>query len=383
MNIIRLVLQSLILVCLISCSKQHSVILTFEVQVPNATDSTRVFVTGDHKLLGDWQPDKIELQRLQGENVFKKSIEFPAKTPVNFKFTRGSWGTERLQDDGTIPSNSRIFLNSDTTFSLTINRWRDQGIKFSGKITGDVRYYRNMTWPGILQRDVIVWLPPGYAANDERYSVLYMHDGQNIIDPATSYLGFDWRADEVADSLIAAHKIEPVIIVGIYNSKDRTADYSDTETGRSYQRFIIEKLKPMIDREYRTKSGPEYTGVMGSSMGGLASFLFAWQYPEIFGKAGCLSPAFIKPFDNVVAMVQEAASPKPIKLYIDNGGEGLEQRLQPGCDKMLAALRSAGFKDNKNLLWFKDAQAEHNEKAWSERLWRPLEFLFPAKPAHR
>lgn len=367
-----------VMMLFLACSDHRQATLTFEVRAPAATDSTRIFVTGDHELLGDWNPRAVELHRENSSELFKRSIKLPKQTSVEFKFTRGSWDTERLLDDGEIPANSHLSLNSDTTFSLTINRWRDQGIKFKGQITGDVRYHRGLSWPGIQARDVIVWLPPDYAIGHERYATLYMHDGQNIFDPATSYLGFDWRADEVADSLIRAQKMEPIIIVGIYNTTDRTADYSDTQTGRAYQKFIIEMLKPMIDQTYRTKRGPENTGVMGSSMGGLASFLLAWRYPHIFGKAGCLSPAFIKPFDGAVAIVRKTRAPRKIKLYIDNGGAGLETKLQPGCDAMLDALREAGFQDGKNLAWFKDSVAEHNEKAWAKRLWRPLEFLYPA-----
>ncbi|KAA3656539.1 MAG: esterase family protein, partial [Calditrichaeota bacterium] len=286
---------------------------------------------------------------------------------------------ERLDDDGSLPMNLNLSVTADTTVVCKINRWRNEGIKSSGQITGKVDYYSSMTFPGILDRDVIVWLPPGYTTGEQKYPVLYMHDGQNVFDPATSYLGFDWRADETADSLIRTGKMEPILIVGIYNSEQRTADYSDTATGRAYQKFIIEKLKPFIDKTYRTKDGPQNTAVMGSSMGGLASFLLAWNHPSIFGKAGCLSPAFIAPFDSAITMVQFATEKKNIQLYLDNGTEGLEAKLQPGCDAMLHALRQKGYADGKDIRWYLDEGAEHNEPAWARRLWRPFLFLFPAK----
>ncbi|MCA9730878.1 MAG: histidine kinase [Deferribacteres bacterium] len=365
---------------IIACNHDQTVQITFRVIVPNANDSTEVFITGNHESLGNWHPNAVELVRNKGEKQFSVIRVFPAGVELEYKFTRGNWSTERIEDDGSIPGNFRLKTTKDTTIVCEINRWRDEGIKASGQITGKVEYYPDMSFPGILQRNVIVWLPPNYETEKRQYPVLYMHDGQNVFDPATSYLGFDWQADETADSLIRTGKMEPVIIVGIYNSDERTADYSDTENGRAYQKFIIEKLKPLIDKTYRTKKGPKDTAVMGSSMGGLASFLLAWNHPEIFGKAACLSPAFIEPFEESSVKMVESSSLKPdVQFYMDNGTVGLEAKLQPGCDAMLQALHAKGYTDSVDLLWYQDQSAEHNEPAWANRLWRSFQFLFPVK----
>jgi predicted alpha/beta superfamily hydrolase len=171
-----------------------------------------------------------------------------------------------------------------------------------------------------------------------------------------------------------------IIIVGVYNTVNRAAEYSDTTAGRAYMNFLAHTLKPFIDSNYRTLPGPEYTATMGSSMGGLISFLIAWHHPEVFSQAGCLSPAFIFQNYKSVKMVNAYRGPaKPIRIYMDNGGVGLEDTLQYGCDKMLAALRQAGFKDGDNLEWFYDETAEHNEAAWAKRVWRPLLFLYGLK----
>lgn len=353
--------------------------ITFTVITPNGNDSTKVFISGNNEILGNWQPGKNQLHKTNKTNEFAIALSFPQNAIFDYKFTRGTWDTERLQDDGTLPANFSHTAHKDTTLVFTINRWRDQGIKYKGQITGTVEYHRNMAFPGILNRDVIVWLPPGYEKTTNNYAVIYMHDGQNIIDPSTSYAGIDWQVDETADSLIRNNKIEPIIIVGIYNSEERTPDYSDTVTGRAYQKFIIEKLKPLIDTTYRTNNGAQNTAIFGSSMGGLASFLLAWNHPEVFGKAGCFSPAFIAPFDSAVSMVNSAKHKKQILIYIDNGTVELEARLQPGCDAMLKALRNKGYRDGDDLMWFLDEGAEHNEAAWGKRFWRSLVFLFPAK----
>jgi predicted alpha/beta superfamily hydrolase len=249
------------------------------------------------------------------------------------------------------------------------------------QITGVVNYHRQMQGEGIKPRDVIVWLPPGYNNNaDKRYPVLYVHDGQNAFDPATAFLGIDWQIDETADRLIREGKMREVIIVGIYNTPDRHEDYSEGPQGRAYMRFIVETLKPFIDRQYRTLPGREHTAVMGSSMGGLISLLLVWNYPETFSQAACLSPAFVHRGNNAVALVQSnPAAGKDLRLYIDNGGVGLDAQFQAGCDAMLAALRAAGFKQGENLEWYLDPAAEHSERAWCRRVWRPLLFIFAVK----
>ncbi|MCK7520815.1 MAG: alpha/beta hydrolase-fold protein [Ignavibacteriales bacterium] len=137
-----------------------------------------------------------------------------------------------------------------------------------------------------------MWLPPSYELNlEKRYPVLYMHDGQNVFDPATSSFGYDWRADEVADSLINAETINEIIIVGIYNTTDRGFEYSYSPLGYKYMDFVVSKLKPFIDSEYRTLPDAENTAVAGSSLGALITFMLSWNYPDVFSKAACFSSA--------------------------------------------------------------------------------------------
>jgi predicted alpha/beta superfamily hydrolase len=147
-------------------------------------------------------------------------------------------------------------------------------------------------------------------------------------------------------------------------------------------RFVVEKLKPFIDKEYRTLPGHEHTAVMGSSMGGLISFLLVWNYPQVFSQAACLSPAFVDRDinANAVPVVEDySGGSKKIRIYMDNGGVGLDSHLQPGCEAMLRALQANGFKMGENLEWYRDPEAEHNERAWSKRVWRPLLFMYGIK----
>jgi enterochelin esterase-like enzyme len=158
-------------------------------------------------------------------------------------------------------------------------------------LTGDIRYHKNFHSKVLNNdRDIIVYLPPGYETNkNKRFSVFYMHDGQNLFDGATSFIpGQEWKVDETAQSLINAHKIEPLIVVGIYNTgKDRVNEYTPAQDPKYkaggnadlYARMLVEELKPFIDRTYRTKPDAAHTGLGGSSLGGLVSLYLGLTVP--------------------------------------------------------------------------------------------------------
>lgn len=252
-----------------------------------------------------------------------------------------------------------------------------------GQITGTVVYHRGMKAEGLQDRDVIVWLPPDYGTElDQRYPVLYMHDGQNLFDPRTSFIGTDWQVDETADRMIRNDELPEFIIVGIYNTSDRMYEYTPGPKGDAYLKFITEELKPFIDNEYRTLSDRDNTFVGGSSAGGIVSFMIVWEHPDVFSKAICMSPAFRSPdgfnyqFNYITNVKESANAPDDVFFYIDNGGIDLEAQLQPGIDEMIAALKSRGFEQGVDFVFIKDDDAPHNEHAWAERMPEALRLLF-------
>src|SRR5215831_10270041 len=167
-------------------------------------------------------------------------------------------------------------------------------------LTGNIQHHQSFR-SKILgnRRDVLVYLPPGYRRlSGRRYPVLYLHDGQNVFDTATSFAGVEWGVDETAERLIRTKIIEPVIVVAVANmGEDRVHEYTPTPgvieakgrrkkrsrgLARLYGRFLIEELKPFIDRKYRTKPDPEFTGLGGSSLGGLVTLAIGILYPDAF-----------------------------------------------------------------------------------------------------
>ncbi len=327
--------------------------------------------------LGNWQPGLVEFEK-QNDGLWVKIIEFEKGESAEYKITRGNWDNEALDYDNTIRRNYEFTAESDTEIFIEVPKWKDEiknaKKKVQGQITGKIVLHSAMASPGILPRDVLVWLPESYEKNtDKRYPVMYMHDGQQVFDPATSTHGIDWQIDETVTDLINQNKIKEIIVVGNYCTADRSEEYSDGEKGRLYQNFMVNVLKPFIDSNYRTLSGREHTSVMGSSMGGIASFLLIWHYPEIYSMAGCFSPAFWINWDEL----KKSDWPKlPLKIYIDNGGIGLEQKLQPGCDVMLEVLQKKGFEFKKNLIWVRDLNAGHSEEEWAKRAWMPILFMY-------
>jgi predicted alpha/beta superfamily hydrolase len=358
----------------VMANAQTSRNVVIEVTAESVSAGEGVYITGNQDELGGWNPLAVPMQNVSGK-LYKKEIQVADGTRIEYKFTKGSWETEAMFEPGVVPDNCIADIKSDTVLKHTIKAWSMSQNKVThGQITGKVDYYKAMKGEGILPRDVVVWTPPGYESDTtRRYPVIYMHDGQNVFDPATASFGYDWEADEHADSLIRSGVIEPVIIVGMYCTSNRTPEYSYGKEAKAYMNFIINVVKPMIDADYRTKPDRMNTAVAGSSMGGLISLVILWSYPEVFSKAGCFSPAFKIGSLDYADVVKDLNAPKQdCLIYVDNGGVGLDAQLQPGIDDMLKVLQKKGFTMGENLFWVKDEKADHNERAWASRISNPL-----------
>ena len=260
-------------------------------------------------------------------------------------------------------------------------------------LAGDVRLQKDFH-SKILDnnRDLIVYLPPGYdASSNQRYPVLYFHDGQNLFDGATSYIpGQEWRLDETAQELIKAGKIAPLIIVGLYNTgKARVDEYTPVPDARYkvggkadlYGRMLVEEVKPFIDREYRTLKDAKHTGLGGSSLGGLVSLYLGLKYPNVFGRLAVVSPSVFWG-DKFIVHYVEALSGKPVeRIWLDIGtkegqNSGEQQETVTNTRLLESALVKKGWKLEKDLKYFEAQGAEHNERAWAARVGPMLEFLF-------
>jgi len=215
-----------------------------------------------------------------------------------------------------------------------------------------------------------VFLPPGYHENTlARYPVAYMQDGQNLFFPEESFGGAHWRVRETLEALDSMSLIRKAIVVGVY-PRDRMLDY--TRPGyEAYGRFLVRELKPWIDATYRTLPGPEETAVLGSSLGGVVSFYLAWEHPEVFGMAGCLSSTFGWK-DDLLARV--AGEPRrPVRFYLDSGWPRDNYEVTRAMRDRLAAR---GYAPGRDLFHLAYPEAKHDERAWAGRLHVPFQWFF-------
>jgi len=253
-------------------------------------------------------------------------------------------------------------------------------------ITGDVRTH--VAFESKLlgnRRDISVWLPSQYVKEPKRrFPVLYMHDGQNAFDFATSFVG-EWRADEVATGLIGAGMMEPVIIVAVPNmGADRANEYLPTRArsmgGKAdlYGRFLAEDLKPFIDRNYRTKTGPMDTGLIGSSLGGIVTLHLGLTKSLVFGKLGVVSPSVWWDDRLMLKNVAKLPAKTPNRIWLDIGSDEGEGAMKD-AEALRDALVAKGWRNGRDLAFYLDWGAKHNESAWSGRLGAILMYLFPSK----
>ena len=262
-------------------------------------------------------------------------------------------------------------------------------------------------------RRVVVWLPPGYSRRGQKYSVLYMHDGQNLFDKATAGYGMEWEIDEHLSKLIADNKVRPTIVVGIWNTPKRLQEYVPSKAfnglppeyrakvralyggdplADGYLKFIVRELRPMIDRKFNVKTDRSNTAIMGSSMGALISLYAIDEYPQIFGAAGMMSthwPLVINPdgkpvsqedYDVVSATFERylapaLPSPSTHRLYFDHGTETLDAIYKQYQDRVDKVVAKRGYRQGVNWLTRNYPGQKHNEISWASRVDVPLTFL--------
>jgi predicted alpha/beta superfamily hydrolase len=238
------------------------------------------------------------------------------------------------------------------------------------------------------KHDLIVYVPPEYDAQpDRRYPVLFMQDGQNLFDPQTSFVqGNYWRMGETADELIVSGQIEPLIIVGVYNTGvHRVNEYAPFEDKRlgggqadAYGQMLVEELKPFVDHAYRTLPGAENCGLGGSSLGGLVALYLGLKYTWVFSKLAVMSPSVWWHGRAILKTVAQIGRKPDLRIWLDVGTrEG--RRALPDVRALKRDLVKKGWKRSKDLAYFEAQAGEHSEWAWAQRVGPMLKFLFPPR----
>jgi len=345
--------------------------VTFLLKQPSLLHSMdHIFVAGNFNM---WNPGDSSYElRTEPNGISTITFSLPAGN-YEYKFTRGSWEKGESDSAGKGTANRTLQLHSDTTISVNILGWADDfksnqiAAEKNHSASKNVKIMDTAFYIPELKRTRRIWiyLPPGYATSKKRYGVLYMHDGQNLFDNATSYSG-EWGVDEYLDSIFKKGKKE-VIVVGIDNGLNkRMNEYNPWEfqnfgkgEGDQYVDFLVKDLKLFIDKHYRTLKNKSNTFIAGSSMGGLISLYAVLKYPQVYGGAGIFSPAFWTASGIDSTVIADAKKVNSKLFFYAGGKEG--DSMVPDMKRIEKEIKERSSSRIREKI---DEDARHNETAW-------------------
>ena len=358
--------------------------IRFRIIPPVDRPEAKVFITGSHRDLGSW--DSAKAMPLEFDGVFHNgSIEADTGSHVEYKITRGSWESEAVEAFGHVPANSRHEIWLDATLQHTVADWKD---RYCGRLTRERLHSRILAG----ERELLIWLPPGYGAQTEtRFPVIFLHDGSNVFDPLGSVVsGVDWAADEWAALLARRSVIPETIVVGICHPEGysddnltmRDFELSPEFGGAAYAQFLVSELVPHMDQHYRTIAKRSARTLGGAGLGALNAFRTALAHPGVFRNFLCLSTSFEDmsqslPRDSasLQALEAEPALDKEIRMYFDHGDQGLDECYGGYHDLLGEHLRAKGWKDGKEFTIREIPGGSHSEISWRARFGDALKFL--------
>ncbi len=275
---------------------------------------------------------------------------------------------------------------SRTESDLVVPSWMDYPVEDGREhsVVGTIKVMDQFWSPELENhRDILVYLPPSYDAGDRRYPVIYMHDGQNLFDKATSFAD-EWAVDEVMED-VSQDGLE-AIVVGIPNMEEERCDeyspFADPKhgggKGDAYLYFIVNTLKPAVDRDFRTNPAREHTGIAGSSMGGLISLYAFFRHPDVFGFTGVMSPALWFAKRAIFGYVEQAPFVSG-KIYLDVGTqEGAEELTD--VRRLRELLIAKDYQSGRDFFYVVEVGGRHEERAWARRLRKELKLLLGSPP---
>ncbi|GJG85452.1 phosphonate ABC transporter ATP-binding protein [Gemmatimonadetes bacterium T265] len=359
---------------------------------PNAV----IHVAGTFNGWNPAAPDAVLAARPDGG--YALTLPDSVRGAVAFKFTLGSWKAVEVAAGGGDVANRTILVPATgaITYTATIAAWRDSTASVAPKpstASPSVSTLGDSVLIPQLGRTRRVWLylPPGYARSAARYPVLYLQDGQNVFDAATSFAG-EWGVDESLDSLRALGDPGAIVVAVDNGGSHRLDEYDPWKSadprygggeGDAYVDFLARTLKPYVDAHYRTRPDREHTGVLGSSMGGLISLYAALKYPEVFGRAGVFSCACWIARPQLLAYARRVRPLHPPARFYFVSGTHETADDEPARDQqaVVDALAAAGFPTGVAVVSVVRADGQHAEWFWRREFPAAYAWLFGGGPA--
>jgi metallo-beta-lactamase class B len=353
-----------LLFVMIYCCAQAQYRLTIEiVSRPESFSNDSLFIAGG---FNGWNPNRNAFDYKNGNyRVIFKDL---AAANYAFKITRGSWSKVECAKDGSDIANREIALSSDTIIRINIAAWKDQFSSQPVKSTASVNVMIMDTaffMPELSsKRRIWIYLPKEYHSGNKRYPVLYMNDGQNLFDASTGFAG-EWGVDECLDSLKNA-----CIVVGVdHGGNERLLEYNIYQSsfgapkGEAYLRFLVNTLKPYVDKHYRTLKEARYTCIAGSSMGGLIAYFAVMKYPHVFGKAGVFSPSFWICKGNLLKDIESRKSKMPVNIFF-SAGDSESASMLNDMKEIVTVTKLKGAVCKINVI----EKGTHSERSWRAQL---------------
>lgn len=351
-----------------------------EVETPSV-DARPIHLSGN---FNDWQLGSVGLVRevLQDNKVrFTIPPGTPVQIPLEYKFMKGDWQGEELDEYGLSIAN-RIWHLGSTDCSHVVPRWKLHGKSYQERFLPIIEVLDgDFDIPKLIKtRRIAALLPYDYYQTDKHYPVLYLQDGQNLFDDHAPF--GSWGVDKRLAALAERYTHEVIVVSIDHAEKDRISEFTPSYRttigagdGKKYVRFLADHLKPYVDHRYRTFTEREHTGIGGSSMGGLISIYAGLMYPEVYGKLMIFSPSlWVAP--NIQFNAIQFEQPEPSRIYL-YAGEKESANMVPNIQRFKAALEQKGHQ--RQMMKFKlaiDPHGQHNEARWGREFPKALEWLF-------
>jgi alpha-glucosidase len=351
--------------------------------VPNGYDYEKgIYISGNFE---EWSGGRPQF-KLKKEND-KYYIRVPKyKADISFKFTLGDWNNVECAPNGNPIENRKYsFSKCNDTVIIAIDNWtnkHDNNRPSTAAKNVEV-FDAHFEIPQLnRQRKISVYLPPNYHTSGKSYPVLYMLDGQNVFDISTSYSG-EWEVDETLNELFENKGFELIVVAIDHGGEKRVNEYSAWASDKfgiaeadAFLKFIVENLKPSIDKSYRTKTNAENTAILGSSLGGLFAHYVAFEVPETFGMSAVFSPSFWFA-KGCYEFTEERSHISNSRVYYLAGGKESDDMV-PHVTKMVELIKSRGFPQS-NIQLKVVTEGTHSETFWRTEFKEAIKWLFEIK----
>ena len=343
-------------------------------------DDRPVYISGN---FNDWitQDKAFEMEKVgQGIYHFKFDSNFKYPEELLYKFTRGDWSEVEIDKYGNRTEN-RSCKKQNAVHKEHVDKWRRNWLPFKPNFLPKVHLISEEFEIPQLNKTRRVWalLPYDYETSNESYPVLYLQDAQNLFNEKAKY--GNWEIDKKL-AVMSEYNIGKIIIIAVEHAeKERILEYNVGNTvlgngqGKKYIRFLTDTLKPFVDDNFRTKPEREYTGIGGSSMGGLVSIFSGIMYPEVFGKLMIFSPSlWVVP--KIKLSFLDMDEPQDTRIYLYAGGDESATMIDHVKNFKKRLLKKDSLSDKMKIRLSINMEGKHNERYWSDEFPKAIEWLF-------